>query len=198
MKKTFEGKGRDGAYHFSTGPETIYERTYQDANWTQSSVGVSRGTGVSLSSTDPDYTIDVEQARNDLEEIALLHQQDTRELVRVIETTVNGHLHRTFVYKYVLADGRETTMGEGPDSEERRSPAQIERDFEEIERLHRRGERELVGVIETEVEGKIDRTCKYKYLLADGREITGGEGDPEQTPPTRSLSVEQIKEIWRL
>ena len=143
---------------------------------------------------DPNHTIDVEQKIRDLEEIDLLRQQDARELVGVVETEVNGHLHRTFRFKYVLADGRETTIGESdPDKEDRRSPEQIEKDFEEIAHLREQGERELVRVIDTQVEGDLHRVCVYKYVLADGRELTvGGEADPE------FLNFEQILEVGRL
>jgi len=188
----FVGRGADGTYHFSTEPETVHVG--------DGVAGVGMGVQMSsFSSTDPSHTVDVEQSRRDLEEIDLLRQQDIRELVGVIETEVNGKLHRTFRFKYVLADGREITMGEGdPDEQKHGSPEQIQKDFEEIALLRQQGLRELVEVIDTQVEGDLHRTCSYNYVLADGRELTIGEPDPELTPPEKMLRVEQIQEIGRL
>lgn len=194
----FEGRDADGVYHFSTEPETIYKKTYTDADGTVRTVGVTRGGGTSIG-PDPDQTMDVEQTRRDLEEMALLRQQGARELVRVIDTKVNGHAHRTCSYRYVLADGREKTMGEGdPESKDRRTPAQIEEDMQEIGALRRQGQRELVHVWETDVAGRIHRTLGWQYVLADGREETVGEGDPEQAYQEPVLSDGQRDEMFRL
>jgi len=136
----FEGQDKDGAYHFTTEPEIIYERTYQDANGAQRTYTVTHSRSASVGAAD---ATDAEQARVDLEEIALLRQKDARELIGVTETEVNGHLHTAFRYKYVLADGRIKTMGEGePDESERPTPAQIENDQEQIALLREKGQRE--------------------------------------------------------
>jgi len=188
----FEGRGTDGTYHFSEEPETVYESS-------QSGVKVSRGHSVAIGSNDPDFTIDVEQTRKDLEEIAILRQEGAGELVGVVDTEVNGHFHRTFRYKYTLSDGRTHIMGEGDaDRQAQRTPEEIERDHEEIAQLRQQGDRELVGVVDTQVEGDLHRLCSYKYVLADGRTMTVGEGDPELPPPANALGTEKISEIWRL
>jgi hypothetical protein len=192
----FEGRGRDGEYHFSTEPEVIYKRTYLDPNGAERTYTVSHSRWVSVGAAN---ATDAEQAGQDLEEIALLRQQDARELVGVIETEVNGHLHRTFRYRYVLSDGRVKTIGEGdPDENKPLSPEQLDEDRKQIDLLREKGERELIRVIDTEVEGELHRTCIYKYILADGREKSVGGSDPELAQPATELSTEQINEIWRL
>jgi hypothetical protein len=192
----YEGQGRDGAYHFSTEPEILYKRTYQDANGAERTYGVMRSRSASVGTAN---ATDTEQARKDLEEIARLRQQDARELVGVIETEVNGHVHRTFRYRYVLSDGRIKTIGGGePRKNESISPVQIDEEREQISLLREKGERELTKVIDTEVEGELHRHCTYKYVLADGRERTIGEADTELAQPAVPLSPEIIQEIWRL
>jgi hypothetical protein len=192
----FEGRGRDGEYHFSTEPEVIYKRTYLDPNGAERTYTVTHGGWVSVGAAN---ATNAEQAGQDLEEIALLRQQDARELVGVIETEVNGHLHRTFRYRYVLSDGRIRTIGESePGKNEPLSPEQIDEDRKQIDILREKGEGELTKVIDTEVEGELHRTCIYKYILADGREKSVGGTDPELAQPATELSTEQIHEIWRL
>lgn len=194
----FVGRDPDGTYHFSTEPETIYERTYQGANGTKQGVIVTTSTAVSLDSDDANGA-SVEQMQSDLEEIDLLRQQDARELVRVIDTQVNGHFWRTCVFKYVLSDGRTHTINEAdPDEDKPRTPVQMEQDFEEVTRLREQGLRDVVSVIETDLEGEIHRTLICRYVLAGGREVTMGEGDPELAPPTKMLSPEQIQEVAHL
>ncbi|MHC4520270.1 MAG: hypothetical protein ACYTAS_16895 [Planctomycetota bacterium] len=194
----FEGRGADGVYHFSTEPEIIYEKSYENADGTMRSVSVGRSGGISINSG-PDDTMDVEQTRKDLEEIALLRQQGARELVGVIDTKVNGRPHRTCRYRYILSDGRERTIGESdPESQGQRTPAQIEQDMEEIEALRQQGMRELVHVWETQVDGRIHRTLGWQYVLADGRAETVGEGDPDQEVQEPVLSDGQRDEMFRL
>jgi hypothetical protein len=188
----FEGRGADGTYHFTTEPEMVYESPKSDFT-------VGGSSSVSIGSNDPNFTIDVEQTRKDLEEIAVLRQQEARELVGVVDTEVNGHFLRTYRYKYTLSDGRTMTMGEGgPDERAQRTPEQMEKDHEEIAQLRQQGERELVGVVDTLIEGDLHRVCTYNYVLADGREMTVGEADPELVPPAKPLGTEKITEIWRL
>jgi len=82
---SFEGQDPDGAYHFTSEPEII--KVGDEITVRQMSVKMT---------IDPNEVMDVEQQIKDLEEIALLRQQNIRELERVIETSVNGHLDRTF------------------------------------------------------------------------------------------------------
>jgi hypothetical protein len=129
----------------------------------------------------------------------LLRQQDIRELVAVTDMDVNGNAWRVCTFKYVFANGRTRTMNEGdPDRDKPASPKQIEKDIEEAARLRAQGVRDVVGVIDTEVEGQTHRVLECRYVLTDGREFSIGEGDPALTPPTRMLSEEQVNEVWRL
>jgi hypothetical protein len=186
----FEGRGADGAYHFRREREIVYESP-------ETGVSVSRGGAVSISSTDPDF--DVEQAQADLEEIAALRARDERELLGVVDTEINGNFHRTLQYKYALSDGRTHTMAESdPDRRVERTPEQIEKDHDEIAPLRERGERELVGVIDTQIGEDLHRHCSWRYTLADGRSLKVGEGDRELPSPAEPLAVETIDEIWRL
>jgi hypothetical protein len=229
------------------------------------------------SKPDPDFTIDVEQKKKDLEEIDVLRQQNKRELVGVIETQVEDQVGRTYRYKYVLADGRETTMSEG-DPEERKELKDLEKllsvdvkevwklrrerkgellepeekeikgktfvfkrfkttlsnglevihsigvpkeraselefmppmdkqhktdgglskeQAREIDALRKQDKRELLKVIETEVEGEIDRTYIYNYVLADGKTIRVGEGGFDERIPEKvsSVSVKETQEL---
>ncbi len=194
----FQGQGKDGEYFFRSERETVFEKTYQDANGVM--VGV-RSTGGSLASFGADDAngMTIEQMQRELEETELLRQQDIRELVSVTDMDVNGNVWRVFTFKYVLANGRTRTANEGdPDRKEPPSPEQIEKDVEEAARLRAQGVRDVVGVIDTEVEGQTHRTIECRYVLSDGREFEIGEADPALTPPTKPLSEGLVDEIWRL
>lgn len=195
----FVGRDADGVYHFSGESQTVYERTSEDAN------GVVQHTTVTISSAASagadDSGADAEQRRQDLEEIAQLRAQDQRRLVRVGDTRVNGYLRRTLVYEYTLADGRTITVNETDPNRHKdmpRTPAEIERDFAEVDRLREQGLYEVIRVTDTTVEGQTDRTLSCQYILADGRRIRRGEDDPEWEPPAKRLNSEQIDELWRL
>ena len=194
----FEGRDQDGKYLFSTGPQTVYEATHRDADGNAQTVTVTKMTGVSLGPEELNPA-GIEETQKELEEIERLRQQDARELVRVIDTEVNGRFHRTCVFRYALANGRTHTVNEGdPDRNEPATPAQIENDQQEIARLRQQGQRDVIKVIDTEVEGQVQRTLICRYVLADGRETRMGEGDPDLAPPTKGLTSEQRQEFWRL
>lgn len=54
------------------------------------------------------------QTGDDLQEIAILREQDKRELIAVDELLANGELDRkVFVYQYQLSDGRTKDLREG-------------------------------------------------------------------------------------
>jgi len=74
------------------------------------------------------------------------------------------------------------------------------KDLEEVELLRQQDtNRELVGVVETEVNGKLQpRTFSFKYTLSDGREIKIGEGDPDTQDRQNSLTKEQEDEVFSL
>ena len=191
----FEGVDKDGAYHFSTGPQTVYEGTYEDANGVQQSVKVVTTRVVSVGATG----MSVEQMQSELEEIEALRQRNARELVGVIDQQVNGRPWRTCVFRYTLADGRTREINEGdPDRDKPQTGEQIEQDHAEAARLRAQGVHDVVSIIDTDVEGQTARTLICRYILADGREITIGESDSAWPEPTRRLSSEQNEETWRL
>ena len=49
---------------------------------------------------------------------------------------------------------------------------------EEIEGLRQKDQRELVAIIDTEVDGQIKRVCQYRYVLSDGTEVIKVTGQP--------------------
>ena len=78
------------------------------------------------------------------------------------------------------------------------SPEQAVAYAEEIALLKQQGNRELVGVVETEVNGQHDsRTLSYEYNLSDGRTLKVGERDPDDNGP-RTLVGERRKELRQL
>ena len=174
----FKGK-EDGVYIFTA--ET--EETEKDGKkvCVARSVMIVRSTkdkdGVSV--PDADFTINVEQTEKDLEEIDLLRQQDKRELLRVIETEVDSEVGRTYSYKYVLADGRESTMGEN-DPDEEISEKVMQVDVKEIWELQHAGKGELLDPAEKEVKGKTFIFERRKLTLDDGREVILSIGTPKE------------------
>jgi hypothetical protein len=155
-KYYFAGRETDGTfntYKFRSEPETV---ELEDGSTEV------RGTMVGIMSNDPNFTINVEQKITDLEEIDLLRQKDERELVTVIEQEVDGKPQpRTFVFKYVLADGREETMGEG--------------DL----RLQQKGKGEYIGIEEKEVRGRVFAFKRQRFVLSDGTEVIVSSGKPQ-------------------
>ncbi len=200
----FEGQGRDGEYVFTTESEVIYEAP-ADSNGKTSHSVVSNNTTTSMAYHPPNGVTNateaekVEQMQQDLEEIDWLRQRDERELTGVTDSWVNGRFHRTCHFHYTLADGRVISMGEGdPDLQKRPTPEQSKRDHAEIDRLRAQSQRELVRIVESDVEGHIFRTCMYEYTLSDGRTKTVGESDSDPNVRIPVLSPEQDKEVWRL
>ena len=88
----FEGRGPiEGTYVFSTGPGESAMLGDGGKEWDAAGI---------------------EQKRKDLEEMALLRQQNARQLVSAEDTTVNGHPQgRMFTYKYQLSGGRTEITG---------------------------------------------------------------------------------------
>jgi len=74
------------------------------------------------------------------------------------------------------------------------------RDLEEIDLLRQQDtSRELLSVVETEVNGKLQpRSLKFNYVLADGREIKIMESDPDTQDRERSLTEAQGEEVISL
>jgi len=142
-----------------------------------------RMVGIASASMDPNFTIDVEQKIKDLEEIDLLRQQDARELVGVGEEEVNGKLQpRSFIFKYVLADGREKTVGEpDPDTQDREDSltATEKEDLLRL-RLQRVGKEEYIGNdLLQEVRGRMFVFKRQRFVLSDGSEVIDSTGKPK-------------------
>ena len=74
------------------------------------------------------------------------------------------------------------------------------KDLEEVELLRQQDtNRELLSVVDTEVNGKLQpRSLKFKYILSDGREIKLTEGDPDTQDRQRSLTDAQRDEVISL
>ncbi|MHC4533851.1 MAG: hypothetical protein ACYS6K_07860 [Planctomycetota bacterium] len=173
-KYYFAGRETDGSfstYKFKSELETI---EHEDGSTEV------RGSMVGITSNDPNFTIDVEQKIKDLEEIDLLRQQDDRELAKVIEQEVNGKPQpRTFIFKYVLANGSEETIGEGdPDTRDReRSLTDTQRDELLQLRLAQKG-KDLTAQ-EREVQGRIFSFERKHFVLSDGTEVIVSTGSPK-------------------
>ena len=141
-----------------------------------------------IGSNDPNFTIDVEQTKRDLEEMDLLRQQGQRELMMIIETEVEGEVNRMYDYKYVLADGRERTMGEG-DPDEAWSEKAGSVDPKEVWALRRAGEGVLLSPKEEEVNGRMFTFERYRFTLKDGREVIHSVGTPSSTAKPAAPTV---------
>ncbi|MFZ2146763.1 MAG: hypothetical protein WAV28_06035 [Sedimentisphaerales bacterium] len=69
---------------------------------------------------------------------------------------------------------------------------------EELDILKQQGNRKLVGVVETEVNGQLDsRWLSYEYHLSNGQMIETGEFDPDNPSPG-TLTSEQREEFDQL
>ncbi len=186
----FKGRASDGSYHFST--EVV--STNEDG-----SVSVREGPGPIFGSSERELSpAEIEQKRKDLEEIETLRRQGAGELVGMFDTWVNGRaFHRTYQFRYVLADGRAIDMGEDKlDAIGNRPDAQLQE--QQIAELRQRGQREVDKIADMEFNGQILRSLVCRYTLPDGREVSVGEGDPNLSPPTNFLTSEQLQEMLRL
>lgn len=78
------------------------------------------------------------------------------------------------------------------------SKEQAEKDLMEIDQLKAAGKRELLKVIEKEMDdGETIKIYRYKYVLSDGREITMAEGShDERSPEEVRADLEQRKEEY--
>jgi hypothetical protein len=127
---------------------------------------------------DADVT-DVDQTRNDLQQMKLLGEQGKRELVRVIEIRANGHLERRlFSYKYHLPDGRTREMGEAAPE----NPGQwtlTDAQHKEMGQLKKAGPGEDLGTYEEHVMGRIFEFKQQRYVLSDGTELIWSIGEPK-------------------
>ena len=103
-----------------------------------------------------------------------------------------------------LGDGRTVTnsrmVGVTVDPNQTIDVDQKIKDLEEVDLLRQQDtSRELVGVVDTEVNGKMQpRHFSFKYVLSDGREIKIGEGDPDTQDRETSLTEAQEDEVISL
>ena len=131
----------------------------------------------SVVTLDDDEVTDVEQTRNDLQEIEILRQQDKRQLIRVNELFVNGKLDtRVFVYQYQLSDGRTMDMGEGDELNWLLDKKQRE---EWLQRKKDAGSGEDFGVAEKEFKGCMFVFKRQRFVLSDGTEVIWSVGEPK-------------------
>jgi len=78
------------------------------------------------------------------------------------------------------------------------SPEQAVEIAEEIDLLRQQDNRELVSVIEKEVNGKlISRRFRFKYILTDGREIKSGDNDPDFKERLTEAQEEELISLLR-
>ncbi len=125
---------------------------------------------------DDEEVTDVEQSKKDLAEVDALAQQGQRELIRVTEQIVNGHLERRkHLYKYTLSDGRTMEMQEGVAGTYTLDDAQ----WEEWLQLRDTGPGESLGTYEEDVEGRPFVFQKQQYILNDGTKIVWSVGKPK-------------------
>lgn len=126
---------------------------------------------------DDNQVTDVEQTRQDLEEIERLYQQDKRELLKVEITMTDGTLEmRVHVYKYELSDGRIINMREGvPGGAYTLGEAR----YQEWLQLRKAGPGEGLGTYEEVVEDRVFSFKREKYFLSDGTEIIWSVGTPK-------------------
>lgn len=126
---------------------------------------------------DDNEVTDVEQTRQDLEEIELLYQQGKRELLQVEKMMTDGTLEiRTHVYKYKLSDGRIIDMREGAGGEHSLAGTTL---WEEWRQLKKAGPGEDLGKYEETVEGRAFSFKRERYFLSDGTEVVWSVGLPK-------------------
>lgn len=138
--------------------------------------------GQSVVTMDNNDVPDVEQARNDLQEMKLLSEQGQRELVKVVRTDVNGEFERRiFIYKYSLADGRTREMGEAaPDHAGRWTLTGPQ--HEEMIQLKKAGPGKDLGTYDEDIQGRTFTFRRQQYVLRDGTEVVWSIGEPGNTP----------------
>jgi hypothetical protein len=126
---------------------------------------------------DDKQVTDVEQTRQDLEEIEGLRQQGKNELLKVEITMTDGTLEkRVHVYKYELSDGRTIDQREGGSEG---AHALSEAQWAEWRQLRKAGPGEDLGTDEKTVEGFVFSFKRERYCLSDGTEVVYSVGYPK-------------------
>ena len=127
----------------------------------------------------PASQIDMGQKKADLEEIGELRKAGKRSLARVYDTEVGGKRFRSYSCRYVLADGREKSMGEGAPGFTRVPPEIQSVDVGYLFSLRRNGEGELLSPTEEMIEGEVFVFERYRFILTNGTEVTHSVGKPK-------------------
>ena len=127
-----------------------------------------------------DEVADVEQTRQDLEELEVLRQQDKRELLKVEITMTDDILEkRVHVYKYELADGRIIDMREGAPGGAYAFAFAEKARGQEWRQLRKAGQGEDLGPYEETVEDRVFSFSRERYYLSDGTEVVYSAGYPK-------------------
>jgi hypothetical protein len=135
------------------------------------------GQTITVTNIPEEWADSAEDAVEVKEELDLLKQQDDRELVGVVEREVNGQLiSRYFIYKYVLADGREIKSG---DFDPGLSGSLAEAQEDEVMNLLRDMKCEELDSREEEVMGCTFVFKSLKFVLSDGTEVIWACGNPK-------------------
>jgi len=130
----------------------------------------------SVVTMDNNEVTDVEQTRNDLQEIEMLRQQDNRQLIGVDELVANGKLERrVFTYQYQLSDGRTMDMREADEL----NFVLNQKQRQECIQCWHAGSGEDLGTYEQNVKGRLFVFKQKKFVLSDGTEIISSVGTPK-------------------
>lgn len=137
------------------------------------------GRVISMGEGDPDLRkqLTPEQAKRDHDEIELLRAEGQRELVRIIETDIGGHIFRICTYEYILSDGRTKTIGESDPDPNVRIPVLSSEQDKEVWRLRKLKQGEYLGDLDREINGHIFSCETYLFTLADGTVVTHAVGE---------------------
>jgi len=135
--------------------------------------------GQSTATTSGGHTADTEQERKDLLEIAILRQQDKRQLIGIDELAANGKLdRRTFVYQYQLSDGQTKDLREGDEHNFLLNKEQRQ----EWRQCKNKGSGEDLGTYEEKVKGRMFVFKRQRFTLSDGTELTWSYGTLKNDP----------------
>ncbi len=137
------------------------------------------GRVISMGEGDPDLRkqLTPEQTKRDHDEIELLRAQGQRELVRIVESDVGGHIFRTCMYEYTLGVGRTKTVGESDPDPNVRIPVLSPEQDKEVWRLRSLKQGEYLGDLDREINGHIFSCETYIFTLADGTVVTHAVGE---------------------
>ena len=77
---------------------------------------------------------------------------------------------------------------------------QTRKDLTEFDWLRRQGDREVVKVWDTELDGQVGRIYFFRYVLSDGREVIRPEVNPEVAFPQKVSELDQFRltQLWIL